>query len=139
MKKRFFTLLVTVCLLCGLCVPSALAVRTDETGVEQTIRALGIMVGDTCGQYESHAATSPAPSSPKCWWMASSYKDSIGEGGSGYSLFSDVKSSYWASEYIKIAVEQRLDRGLHRRDVPPLSDHHPGAGLHHGRAADAGL
>ena len=36
---------------------------------------------------------------------ASSYKDSIGE-GSGVSLFKDVKSDHWASEYIKLAVEQ---------------------------------
>ena len=36
---------------------------------------------------------------------ASSYKDSIGE-GSGVSLFKDVKSDHWASEYIRLAVEQ---------------------------------
>lgn len=41
---------------------------------------------------------------------ASSYKDTVGS-GYGVSLFKDVKSSHWASEYIRLAVEQNWMTG----------------------------
>ena len=41
----------------------------------------------------------------KMMTAASTYRDSVGA-GYGYSLFKDVKSDHWASEYIKLAVEQ---------------------------------
>ena len=41
---------------------------------------------------------------------ASSYKDTVGS-GYGVSLFKDVKSSHWASEYIRLVVEQNWMTG----------------------------
>ncbi|MDD3164502.1 MAG: S-layer homology domain-containing protein [Oscillospiraceae bacterium] len=104
MKKRLFATLLAVCLLVtGLAIPAS---ATDsETGVMQTIRALGIMVGDESGNLNLEQNVTRAEFS-KMLVAASSYKDSIGADGVGYSLFRDVKSSHWASEYIKIALDE---------------------------------
>ncbi len=75
----------------------------SSTAVE-AIQALGIITGDSSGDLN---LSSPVTRAEFVTMMtaASSYKDSIGE-GSGVSLFKDVKSDHWASEYIKLAVEQ---------------------------------
>lgn len=76
---------------------------SSSTAVE-AIQALGIITGDSSGDLN---LSSPVTRAEFVTMMtaASSYKDSIGE-GSGVSLFKDVKSDHWASEYIKLAVEQ---------------------------------
>jgi hypothetical protein len=66
---------------------------------------MGILVGDTSGNLNLTGNVTRAQFA-KMMVAASSYRDSIGEDATGYSLFRDVKSSYWASAYIKIAVEQ---------------------------------
>lgn len=103
MKKRVMALLLAVCLIAGLSIPG-FAVETDS-GVQQTVQALGIMAGDADGQMHLDRAVSRAELT-RMLTAASPYQDSISSDGSGYSLFKDVKSSHWASEYIRLAVQQ---------------------------------
>jgi len=104
MKKKLLALFLALCTAVSLlaAVPAAAA---DNTGALQTIRALGIIQGDTSGNLNLEGNVTRAQFA-KMIVSASSYKDSISGSGSGYSLFKDVKSSYWASEYIKIAVQE---------------------------------
>ena len=101
-KHRLAALALTLCLAMPAAVLPAGAV-SSATAVE-AIQALGIMTGDSSG---SMNLSTPVTRAEFVTMMtaASSYKDSIGE-GSGVSLFKDVKSDHWASEYIKLAVEQ---------------------------------
>ena len=101
MKNRLFSVLLIVCILLSLAVPVA-AADTEPEGLE-LIRALGILVGDENGNLNLNGGVTRAQFT-KMMTMASDYRDSIG--GSGYSVFRDVKSSHWASEYIRIAVDQ---------------------------------
>lgn len=103
MKKRILTILLSVCLILSLAVP-AMAVNTEDS-VIQTVRVLGIMNGDQNGNLNLNSHVTRAELA-KMLVAASAYKDTIGEGGSGYSLFKDVKSSHWASEYIRLAVQE---------------------------------
>ena len=100
-KKRLTALLLAVCMLCSLCVTARAA---DDTTALETIRTLGIMKGDEDGNLNLSANVTRAEF-VTMMVSASAYKDSIGS-GSGVSLFQDVKSSHWASEYIKLALEQ---------------------------------
>lgn len=103
MKKKILALFLAVCAAVSLlAVPAAAG---DDTSALQTIRALGIIQGDSSGNMNLDGNVTRAQFA-KMIVSASSYKDSISGNGSGYSLFSDVKSSYWASEYIKIAVQE---------------------------------
>ena len=101
MKKRLMSLICAACLLLA-AMPSALAADAD-TRLE-TVRALGILRGNENGELMLSAPVSRAEFA-KMMTAASAYKDSVGK-GYGASLFKDVKSSHWASEYIKLAVEQ---------------------------------
>ncbi len=103
MKKRIFALVLAVCLICSLCAVPAFAAG-EETAL-QTVRALGIMNGDEKGNMNLEQNVTRAQLA-KMLVAASPFKDSIGESGSGYSLFKDVKSGHWASEYIRVTVEQ---------------------------------
>lgn len=103
MSKRVLSALLALCLLCTLAVVPAAA--ADSSGVEETIKALGIMTGDENGNMNLNNNVTRAEFA-KMLTAASVYHDTIGTNGAGYSLFSDVKSSHWASEYIKLAVEQ---------------------------------
>ena len=100
-KKRLTALLLAVCMLCSLCVTAR---AVDDTTALETIRTLGIMKGDEDGNLNLSANVTRAEF-VTMMVSASAYKDSIGS-GSGVSLFQDVKSSHWASEYIKLALEQ---------------------------------
>lgn len=104
MKRRAISLLLAACMLCGLLTVGASAASSTQTGAVETVKALGIMVGDESGNMNLTGNVTRAQF-VKMMTAASSYKDSIGA-GYGYSLFKDVKSDYWASEYIKLAVEQ---------------------------------
>ena len=104
MKKRISALLLAVCMLAALfTVPAGATVSTDS-GEVQTIRALGIMTGDSAGNLNLGGNVTRAQFA-KMLVNASSYKDSVGD-GEGVSLFKDVKSDHWASQYIKIAVDE---------------------------------
>lgn len=100
MKKRVLALLSALCLAISLCaVPAGAA----EDAALQTIRSLGIMQGDENGNLNLDQSVTRAQF-VTMMTNASSYKDTISMSGSGYSLYKDVKSSHWASEYIRVAV-----------------------------------
>ena len=101
-KHRLSALLLALALALPLGMVQAGAV-SESTAIE-AVQALGIITGDESGNLD---LTDPVTRAEFVTMMtaASSYKDSIGE-GSGVSLFKDVKSDHWASEYIKLAVEQ---------------------------------
>lgn len=100
MKHRVIGLALTVSMLCALAVP----VSAADSSAVQTVKALGIIVGDGNGNMNLSAGVTRAEFT-KMLVAASSYKDSISSDGTGYSLFKDVKSNHWASEYIRVAVE----------------------------------
>ena len=100
MKKRLLALLSALCLAMSLCaVPAAAA----EDAALQTIRSLGIMQGDQQGDLNLDQSVTRAQFAAMMT-NASSYKDTVSMEGSGYSLYKDVKSTHWASEYIRVAV-----------------------------------
>ena len=101
MKRPITSALLAAALSLSLVIPAGAV--SSSTAVE-AIQALGIITGDSSGNLN---LSSPVTRAEFVTMMtaASSYKDSIGE-GSGVSLFKDVKSDHWASEYIRLAVEQ---------------------------------
>lgn len=99
--KRTLALLLAFCLLFTL---PALA-APEDADVLPTLKALDIMVGDDAGNMNLAAPVSRAEFA-KLLAASSSYKDSLGGQGSGYSLFTDVKSGHWASEYIKLCLDE---------------------------------
>lgn len=101
MKKRLSALLAAA-LAVSMLTLSAGAV-SQSTALE-TIQALGILAGDSQGNLNLSSAVTRAEF-VTMMTAASSYKDTVGS-GYGVSLFKDVKSSHWASEYIRLAVEQ---------------------------------
>ena len=104
MKTRITALFLAVCFTCGLLALPASAAERDS-GAVQTIQALGIIKGDTSGNLNLGGNVTRAQFATMLT-AASSFKDSIGTEGCGYSLFKDVKSTHWASEYILLALEQ---------------------------------
>ena len=102
MKKRLISLTAALALAISLAVPGALAADGDT--MLETVRVLGILSGDENGDL---ALSSPVTRAEfvKMMTAASTYKDAVGT-GSGASLFTDVKSGYWANGYIQLAVEQ---------------------------------
>ena len=83
---------------------SAGAVTSSDSIAEQSVRAMGIIVGDENGNMNLSGSVTRAEF-VKMMVAASTYKNTIGE-SSGYSLFKDVKQSHWAVEYIKLAVSK---------------------------------
>ena len=103
MKIRELSVLVALCMVCALLAAPTSAVGNDAAVL--TVRALGIMKGDTNGNMNLDSNVTRAQFATMLT-AASSYKNSISTEGSGYSLFRDVKSSHWASEYIRLALEK---------------------------------
>lgn len=101
-KHRLSALLLALSLTLSLGLIPAGAV-SESTALE-AIQALGIMAGDENGNLN---LTSPVTRAEFVTMMtaASVYKDTVGT-GTGVSLFKDVKSDHWASQYVKLAVEQ---------------------------------
>lgn len=104
MKKRILSILLAVCMAASLLSVPAGAAAAADGGEVQTIRALGIMTGDSAGNLKLEANVTRAQFA-KMLVNASKYKDSVGD-GEGVSLFKDVKSSHWASRYIKTVVDE---------------------------------
>ena len=102
MKRKILAILLAACAAFSLLTLPAAA--EADTGVVQTVRAMGIIQGDTSGNLNLSSNVTRAQFA-KMLVAASTYKDSVGE-GIGSSLYKDVKSGYWASKYIKVAVEQ---------------------------------
>ena len=102
MKKKLISLLLAACLAAALCVIPVSAVSEDE--VLRTMKNIGVMVGDEHGNMNLDQDVTRAQFA-KLLAACSSFRDTLGE-GTGYSLYSDVRSDHWASEYIRIAAEQ---------------------------------
>ena len=108
--KKILSLLLALCLtaslLCG-----AVSVRALEAENEAVFaaRAMGIMTGDEYGNMNLTSNVSRAEFA-KMMVAASKYKDSVGT-NVGVSLYKDVKSDHWASQYIKLAVEEGWFQG----------------------------
>lgn len=101
MKKRMLSILLAACLFCTIPAPPASAAEADAL---QAVQAMGILTGGEDGDMALGRNVTRAEFA-KMLTAASSYKDTISGQGSGYSLFKDVKSSHWASEYIKAALD----------------------------------
>lgn len=101
-KQRIAALTTALCLALSLAALPASA--ADDSTRTETIRALGIMAGDSSGDLGLGRAVSRAEF-VTMMAAASPYKDTVGS-GYGVSLFKDVKSTHWASEYIRLATEQ---------------------------------
>lgn len=98
--KRIACLLLVACLL----LPTAFAADQEEPAV-QTVRALGIMVGDAQGNLNLSNAVTRAEFT-KMLVAASGQRDAVRLSGTGYAVFSDVGGTHWASDYIRIAANQ---------------------------------
>ena len=102
MKKIVSWILISMLLLMS--VPTfASTTGASTTHIEDTIRALGIMNGDSSGNLNLNRIISRAEFA-QMMVNASVYKD-LDDVKSGVSLFKDVKHDFWAVESIKIAVQ----------------------------------
>ncbi len=102
MKKIVSWILISMLLLMS--VPTfASTTGASTTHIEDTIRALGIMTGDSSGNLNLNRIISRAEFA-QMMVNASVYKD-LDDVKSGVSLFKDVKHDFWAVESIKIAVQ----------------------------------
>ena len=87
MKKRFLSILLAVCMAASLLsVPAGAAVAAADSGEVQTVRALGILTGDSAGNLNLSGCVTRAQFA-KMLVSASQYKDSVGDGeGVGVTL-----------------------------------------------------
>ena len=106
MRKKLSALLAAALAVSMLTLPAG---AVSQSTALETVRALGIMAGDSQGNLNLSSAVTRAEF-VTMMTAASSYKDTVGS-GYGVSLFKDVKSSHWASEYIRLAVEQNWMTG----------------------------
>ena len=132
MRKKLSALLAAALAVSMLTLPAG---AVSQSTALETVRALGIMAGDSQGNLNLSSAVTRAEF-VTMMTAASSYKDTVGS-GYGVSLFKDVKSSHWASEYIRLAVEQNWMTGYTDGTFRPGRTI-PGGGLHR-PAAPAGL
>lgn len=88
---------------------TATQTQTDENLPEKVIIATGIMDTDSKGNMNTNKKVTRAQFS-KILVNASPLKDTVAK-KIKTSLFSDVKSSFWAAPYIKIAIEQDFMQG----------------------------
>lgn len=102
MKRAVCALSLALSLVLGLAVPAAAA---EPDPVTQTLRTLEIMVGDETGDLHLDRPVTRAEFA-KLLVAASDQSDAVSGQGAGYSLFTDVKSGHWASEYIKLCLDQ---------------------------------
>ena len=103
MKKLFSWILISAILLMSVPV---FAESTDDSStahIEDTIRALGIMSGDSKGDLKLDRLISRAEFA-QMMVSASLLKD-LDNVSSGNSIFKDVKYDYWAAESVRIAVQ----------------------------------
>lgn len=106
MRKKLSALLAAALAVSMLTLPAG---AVSQSTALETVQALGILAGDSQGNLNLSSAVTRAEF-VTMMTAASSYKDTVGS-GYGVSLFKDVKSSHWASEYIRLAVEQNWMTG----------------------------
>ena len=100
--KKTLSVLLALCLTITLCAPFADAASGNLASAQQTVTALGIMVGDENGNMNLSAGVTRAQLA-KMMIAASTYKDTV-SGTSATSPFIDVNYKYWAASYIQTAV-----------------------------------
>lgn len=109
--KKILSLILALCLAATLfgAMPNANAAVGTENEAVFAARAMGIMSGDQYGNMNLPANVTRAEFA-KMMVCASKYKDGVGT-SVGVSLYKDVKSDHWASQYIKLAVEEGWFQG----------------------------
>lgn len=109
--KKTLSLLLALCLTASLLCMGLGTAQAAEAENEAVFaaRAMGIMTGDENGSMNLTSNVTRAEFA-KMMVAASKYKDSVGT-GVGVSLYKDVKSDHWASQYIKLAVEEGWFQG----------------------------
>lgn len=126
MKKTLSVLMASILIIslfAAVAVPAAAAYTIpDNAAIERVIRSMGFMNGDANGNMNLTNSITRAELATLLV-MVSTYRDSVSS-GPGVSLFTDVKSAHWASNYIKTAVDAGwvsgyLD-GSYRPDNPVL-------------------
>lgn len=100
--KKALSLILTACLMLSLAAPFADAAAANEATAQQTVSALGIMVGDQNGNMDLSGSFTRAQFA-KMMIAASTYKDTISSTAVS-SPFKDVNYKYWAAPYIQTAV-----------------------------------
>lgn len=104
--KRNLAFLLAFCLTLALTLPVSAAGGGElDRDVLPTLKALEIMVGDAAGNLNLSAPVSRSEFA-KLLVASSLHKDDLGGQGAGWSLFTDVKSTHWASEYIKLCLDE---------------------------------
>ena len=105
MKKLIITIFIICTIVFALpAIAFAAEISSTEPQAVQIARALGIMTGDKNGNMNLSSSVTRAEFA-KMTIAASKYKDSVGA-GEGVSVYRDVKSDYWASRYIQLAVNE---------------------------------
>ncbi len=104
--KKYLSMFLALCLAVSMLslTSASVAAAGSDSVAEQSVRAMGIIVGDENGNMNLQSSVTRAEF-VKMMVAASAYKNTIGE-SSGYSLFKDVKQNHWAVEYIKLAVNK---------------------------------
>lgn len=102
MKNKAISLLLCLALVLGMA-GTAFA-STEAEAAEKTLKTLGIMTGDSEGNMNFDRYVTRAQLA-KMLCAASVYKDTVSEVGLGYSLYSDLRSNHWASEYIRLCTQ----------------------------------
>ncbi len=100
--KKIASFILAFCLLFGLTAPTAGATSIDITSAQQTVQALGIIVGDEAGNMNLSGDVNRAQFA-KMMIAASAFKDTISSTAKS-SPFKDVKYSHWAASYVQAAV-----------------------------------
>lgn len=100
--KKALSLILTACLMLSLTAPFADAAAANKATAQQTISALGIMVGDQNGNMDLSGSFTRAQFA-KMMIAASTYKDTISSTAVS-SPFKDVNYKYWAAPYIQTSV-----------------------------------
>ncbi len=103
MKKRLLSAALAICLTASLLSVTAAASQSVTDTQEQTVRVLGIINGDAAGNMNLSENVTRAQF-VKMLVAASAYKDDVDE-DVNVLLFRDVAVNYWASGYMKVAVE----------------------------------
>lgn len=98
MKRRFLALLMALSLLVSLSVMPAFAAEGEDDALN-TVRALGILVGDGQGNLDLSAPVTRAQFAKMMVVASGSSTDDTGG-----TVFKDVAGSYWAAGYIRRAV-----------------------------------
>ena len=98
MKKTISILLILSLLLLA----SSFSFAADSR-VLSTVKALGIMVGDSNGNLNLSSGVTRAEFA-KMLVMASPYSDECEDDAGSFSLFKDVDQKYWANQYIYVCA-----------------------------------